>query len=223
MIDMTQERWRYTSDYIHRVFGQEEKDLAQFWVDVRAAGLPDIAISAEVGRLLAMLTSSTRGQLAIEVGTLGGYSARWIAKSLGPAGRLITVEREPKHADFARAQIAKAGLGERVEIRVGDALAVLPRLARQYARGSVDVIFLDADKAEYPEYFRILRPLLAVGGWLIADNALGSSSWWIDEESNPSRRGADELNRKVAEDTDFEAVGIPLRQGLLIARRMRAA
>ena len=175
----------------------------------------------DVARLLMMLTSMTRGRLAIEVGALAGYSGIWLARGLQPGGRLITIEFEPKHAEFAREQFEKAGVADRVEVRVGKALDVLPRLARDLAPASVDVVFLDAEKTEYPDYWRIVRPLIAVGGLILADNVLGSGDWWIDAEGNESRDAADRFSRLVANDRDLESVAVPLRQGVLIGRRVR--
>jgi caffeoyl-CoA O-methyltransferase len=82
-------------------------------------------------------------------------------------------------------------------------------------------VFLDAVKTEYPAYWEIVRPLIAVGGLIIADNVCGSSGWWIDVPGEPSREGADRFNRLVSSDADFEAVAFPMRQGLLIGKRMR--
>jgi len=121
--------------------------------EATAAGLPDIAVSADVGRLLMMLTSMTQARLALEVGTLGGYSGIWIARGLAEGGRLITIEREPNHAAFAQRQFERAAVDDRVEIRMGGALEVLPRLADELGPGSVDVVFIDAEKTEYCEYW----------------------------------------------------------------------
>jgi caffeoyl-CoA O-methyltransferase len=161
----------------------------------------------------------TRGRLAIEVGTLGGYSGIWLARGLRDGGRLITIEIDERHAAFAREQFQRAGLADRVEIRVGAALGILPELARNLAPGSVDVIFLDALKTEYAEYWTIMRPLIAPGGAVLADNALGSSEWWIDVAGHESREAADRFNRLVASDPEFDAVVVPLRQGVLFGRR----
>jgi len=219
MVDMTPERWAYTSRYLREVFGREDDNLAGLMDRARAAGLPDIAVSADVGRLLMILTSMTRGRLAIEVGTLAGYSGIWIARGLRDDGRLFTIESEPTHAAIARDEFERAGVAAKVEVREGAALDVLPQLAQMLGPGSVDVVFLDALKEEYPAYWRLVRPMIAPGGVIIADNALGSDSWWIDDEDHPSRRGADEFNRLVASDPAFEAVAFPLRQGLLVGRR----
>ena len=219
---MTPERWNFISEYAREVFGRQDDQLAHLMVEAVQAGLPDISVSSDVGRLLMMLTSMTPGRLAIELGTLAGYSGIWITRGLAPEGRLITIEKDPDHADFARRQFKRAGIGERVEIRVGAALDVLPRLADELGPESVDVVFLDAVKTEYPDYFRIARPLVVPGGLLLADNVYGTATTWIDQSNNPSIRGVDEFNRLVAADPGFEAVAVPIQDGVLLARRATA-
>ncbi len=219
MMEMTQRRWQYTVDYSREVFGRQDPQLAGLMAEAVRAGLPDIAVSPQTGRLLLILASTTRGKVAIEVGTLGGYSGIWIARGLAPDGRLITIDCDPRAAAFARKQFERAGVAGRIEQRSGQALDVLADLSRTLAPGSVDVVFLDAEKTEYPEYWRLARPLIARGGLILADNAFGSGTWWIDDVDNPSRRGADALSRLVAGDPDFEAVAVPVGQGLLIGRR----
>jgi predicted O-methyltransferase YrrM len=211
---MTPERWEFLNDYSQEVFGAEDDHLAGLMSEAIAAGMPDISVGADVGRLLMILTSMTRGRLAVEVGTLAGYSGIWITRGLRPEGRLITIEPEAMHADFARAQFERAGIGERVEIRRGTGIEVLGDLASELEPGSVDVMFLDALKNEYSDYFRIARSLIAVGGVVLADNVYGTGSGWIDQG-----HGSDPFNRLIAADPDFEAVAFPLRQGVLIARR----
>ncbi len=218
---MTPERWHYTSEYSREVFGRQDEHLAGLMTEAVAAGLPDISVGPDVGRLLMILTAMTPGRLALEVGTLGGYSAIWIARGLAEGGRLITIEREPATAAFARRQFERAGVADRVELREGAALEVLGGLAGEFDPGSVDVVFIDAEKTEYPDYWRAVRPLIAVGGVVAADNVYGTGASWIDQLQEPSRRAADRFNRLVAGDGDFEAVAVPLRQGVLIGRRMR--
>jgi caffeoyl-CoA O-methyltransferase len=220
MTEMTPERWNYTNEYSRGVFGRQDEHLASLMPAAVRLGLPDIAVSADVGRLLKILTAMTRGRLAIEVGTLGGYSGIWIARGLAPNGKLITIEPEDLHADFAVKQFQIAGVADRVELRRGTGLNVLAALAKELPAGSVDVVFLDAIKSEYPDYWQIVRPLIAVGGLIIADNVYGSGDWWIDDETNPTRKGADQFNRLMAGDSAFEAVAVPLRQGVLVGRRM---
>jgi caffeoyl-CoA O-methyltransferase len=218
-MEMTDQRWRYTSEYSREVFGWQDGHLAGLMAEATAAGLPDIAVSPDVGRLLMILTAMTRGRLALEVGTLGGYSGIWIARGLAEGGRLITIEREPGHAAFAQEQFERAGVSDRVELRIGAALEVLPRLAGELGPGSVDVVFIDAEKTEYTDYWLAVRPLVAVGGLVMADNVLGTGSSWIDQQDQPQPRAVDRFNRLVAGDDAFEAVAAPLRQGVLIARR----
>lgn len=219
-MDMNRERWAYIQEYSREVFGRQDAHLAGLMDEAVEAGLPNIAVSADVGRLLMILTSMTRGELAIELGTLGGYSGIWIARGLKPGGRLITIEPEAAHADFATVQFERAGVDDRLEIRRGAALDVLPKIARELDPNSVDVVFIDAVKSEYPDYWRMVRPLIARGGLVLADNVLGSGSWSIDDEAQPQRTAVDRFNRLVADDPDFEAVVVPLRNGVLVGRRI---
>jgi predicted O-methyltransferase YrrM len=220
-MDMSPARWEYTKRYTREVFGAQDDHLAGLMREAVAAGLPDIAVSPDVGRLLMMLTGVTRAQLVIEVGTLAGYSGIWLARGLAPGGRLITIESEPAHAEFARRQFERAGIADRVDLRLGRGLDILPTLARELKPGSVDVVFLDAIKSEYSDYWRIVRPLIAVGGLILADNVLGSGDWWIDAVGHEQRDAADRFNRIVASDPDFQSVAVPLREGVLIGRRVR--
>lgn len=216
---MTPRRWEFTERYSHEVFGEQDDHLAGLMAEAVEEGLPDIAVSPDVGRLLQILTAMTPANLALEVGTLGGYSGIWIGRGLRPGGRLITIEIDHGHAEFARRQFETAGLSGVVEVREGAALDVLPALATELPAGSVDLVFLDADKREYTDYFRLVRPLVAPGGLLVADNVYGAGGAWIDDTDHPYMRGADAFNRTVAADPEFEAVAVPLRAGVLIARR----
>ena len=211
---MTPERWKYLGRYSRDLFGSQDDHLATMMDEAVAAGLPDISVTADVGRLLMILTSLTPGRLAIEVGTLAGYSGIWIARGLSDTGRLITIEFEPKHAEFARRQFERAGVGSAVEVRVGAGIEILSGLGDELAPGSVDVVFLDAVKTEYSDYFKLARPLIAPGGLVLADNVYATGAGWVDEG-----HGTDEFNRLVASDPDFETVAVPLRQGIMIARR----
>lgn len=223
-MEMTQDRWQNTTAYLQEVFGQQDDQLETLMQRAAAAGLPEIAISSEVGRfleLIAGLTNAGRGpQVAIELGTLAGYSAIWLARALAPGGRLITVELEDKHADFARSEFKAAGLADSIRQVRGAALDVLPQLAREFGPASVDLAFLDAIKTEYLDYARLLKPMLKPGALLIADNALGAE-FWIDQPAgtSESRDAIDAFNRAMAADRDFVTAAVPIRQGLLIARR----
>lgn len=226
-MEMTSQRWEKTNAYLHGVFGRQDEQLATLMARAVEAGLPDIAVNAEVGHLLLMLTSLTNhgsgADAALEIGTLGGYSAIWIARGLAPGGRLITVEPEGLHADFAQREFERAGVGDRVEIRRETGIAAMEELLRNGKMETFDLIFLDAIKTEYPKYLELAKPLLKPGGVLVADNTLGGGDWWIDTApgENESRDAADVFNRAVAGDVDFMAACVPLREGLTIARKMR--
>jgi caffeoyl-CoA O-methyltransferase len=211
---MTPERWAFTEQYSKEVFGSEDEHLEGLMDRAVDAGLPPIAVSSDVGRLLKILVSLTEGRRALELGTLAGYSAIWIARGLHPDGMLTTIEYEPRHAAFARREIAAAGESDRVDIVEGAALEVVPGLAEQWDPESVDFVFIDAVKAEYVDYFLHVKPLVKKGGVLVADNVFGTGAGWIDEG-----HGTDAFNRLIADDDDFESVAIALREGVLVARR----
>ncbi len=244
---MTPSRWLATSEYLNAVFGDQERDLhstpkeaaiARTLIALpalaRNAGLPEIAISSDVGRLLSLLcmmaTPSSGGARVLEIGTLGGYSALWICRGIGPSGRLVTLESNPVHAAFARARFAEAGVSDQVELVEGLAMDRVDGVG-----GPFDVAFLDADKREYPTLAKRLKASIRVGGLLIADNALGSSRWWIDQAPGAaefdsseahsmavdSREAADRFNRMMGADADFEVACVPIREGVLIARKRR--
>lgn len=223
-MEMNAERWANTSRYLGEVFGRPDAHLSGLMERAVAAGLPSIAVSADVGRLLKLLASMTndgRGaRLAVEIGTLAGYSGIWIARGLGEHGRLVTVEMVPKHADFAQGEFERAGVADRVMIMRCGGLEAIERLARDGV--GVDFAFIDADKLEYPAYFEKLAPLMVRGGLLVADNVLGAGTWWIDDApgSNASRDAAERFSRMVASDHRFETVCVPIREGVLIARRV---
>ncbi|MCA9297413.1 MAG: class I SAM-dependent methyltransferase, partial [Phycisphaerales bacterium] len=179
---MTSERWDHTKAYLQDVFGRQDDHLASLMDRAREAGLPDIAITADVGRFIHLMAKTTRATLAVELGTLAGYSTIWLARAVD---RVITIEREPAHAAFARRMFEEAGVADRVEIRQGDARERLAEVVREV--GEIDVLFLDASKREYPEYLAIARDHIAPGGLILADNALGGD-WWIDDApGNPDR------------------------------------
>lgn len=220
-MEITPDRWRATGEYLDTVFGEQDDQLATLMPRAVAAGVPDIAVSPSVGRLLTLLGQLAGAHTIVEVGTLAGYSGIWLARGLAEGGRLITIEPEPAHADFAAAEFIAAGVADRVEIRRGYGLDVLPELVRTMGAGSVGLVFLDAIKTEYPDYLPYATELLRPGGLLVADNALGSGSWWIDAKPGESaeRDAADEFNRLVAASDEYEAACVPIREGVTIARK----
>jgi predicted O-methyltransferase YrrM len=136
-----------------------------------AAGLPAIAVSPPQGKMLTLLARMARARRILEIGTLGGYSTIWLARALPPEGRVVTLEIDPHHADVARANIAAAGLGQHVDIRVGPALDTLGAMAAA-GEAAFDFIFVDASKAESADYLRAVLPLSHPGTVLLFDNVV---------------------------------------------------
>src|SRR5262249_11880202 len=136
-----------------------------------AAGLPAIQVPPNVGKLLQLLARVRGAHTVLEVGTLGGYSAIWLARALPAGGRLVTLESDPRHAEAARANVARAGLADVVELRHGRALETLPQLAVE-GRGPFDLIFIDADKRSCPEYFEWALKLSRRGSLITVDNVV---------------------------------------------------
>ncbi len=137
----------------------------------QAAGIPAINIEPNQGMLLQILARMCGARSILEIGTLGGYSTIWLGRALPPDGRLVTLEYEPRHAEVARANIARAGLDGIVEVRVGRAVETLPMLEAEGA-GPFDLIFIDADKPSNPDYFAWALRLSRPGGVIVIDNVV---------------------------------------------------
>jgi predicted O-methyltransferase YrrM len=200
-------------DYIVGLFGAEDELLASLREEADRTGLPPIAISADEGRLLQVLLTSTNARRVLEVGTLGGYSAICMARALPPGGRLLSIEINDQHADFARRYIERAGLGDRVDVRVGRALDVLPALDGE----RFDAMFLDADKEPLPTYFEWALRLVRPGGLIIGDNALWGGRAYDGDEPDDKTRGVREFNRRMATDSRVLGIIVPTHDGVAIA------
>jgi predicted O-methyltransferase YrrM len=199
-----------TSDYLAALFAPEDATLLALREEADRSGLPPISISPDEGRLLQVLLRAVGARRILEVGTLGGYSAIWMARALPPDGRLLTLEIEPKHAEFARRHIARAGVADRVEVRVGRALDLLPALDGE----QFDAVFLDADKEPLPTYFDWALRLLRPGGVLIADNALWGGRVLDDRVDDDATRAVREFNRRLATDPRVTGIVVPTHDGV---------
>jgi predicted O-methyltransferase YrrM len=165
------ELWSAVDRYITELLLPEASALESALRAGEAAGLPPIAVTPNQGKLLELLARAHGARTILELGTLGGYSTIWLARALPEDGRLITLEAEPRYAQVARANIAQAGFGAIVELRVGKALATLPELLAEDA-GPFDLIFIDADKENYPGYFEWSLKLSRPGTLIIGDNVV---------------------------------------------------
>jgi predicted O-methyltransferase YrrM len=184
---MTQELWNAVDRYICDQLLDDDPALNAALAASDAAGLPPIAVTANQGRMLELLVRIHRAQRVLELGTLGGYSTIWLARGLPPDGSLVTLEANPHYAEVARANIAAAGHGETVEMRIGPALETLPALVD--AGASFDLIFIDADKQNYPGYLEWSLKLSHPGTLIIGDNVVRDGAIVADDEDPRSADG----------------------------------
>ena len=185
---MSQEQWTAVDRYIADLFVASDPALDAALADSDAAGLPAINVSPVQGKLLHLLVRLQGARNILEIGTLGGYSAIWLARALPAGGRLITLEANPKHAEVARANISRAGLAQVVELRLGKALDTLPQLAQEN-RGPFDLIFIDADKPGYPDYLPWALKLSRPGSLIIADNVVRKGGVADSANADPNVQG----------------------------------
>jgi caffeoyl-CoA O-methyltransferase len=157
--------------YISNLLAHEDDALLAATKSLEEAGMPAISVSPNQGKLLQILALLCNAKNILELGTLAGYSTIWMARALPKEGQLITLEADPKHAAVAQKNIERAGLASQVDIRVGKALDVLPQLYEEKA-GPFDMIFIDADKPPYAEYFQWALRLSRPGTLIIADNVI---------------------------------------------------
>ncbi|MDE3231407.1 MAG: O-methyltransferase, partial [Chloroflexota bacterium] len=168
---MTQDQWTAVDHYFDGLFAPPDAALDAALQATRDAGMPLINVAPNQGALLHILARLAGARKILEIGTLGGYSAIWLARALSAGGRMISLEVSPKHAEVARANLARAGLAEVVEVRVGSAHDALPQLAAEGA-GPFDLVFIDADKVSTPDYLTWALRLTQPGSLIIIDNVV---------------------------------------------------
>jgi len=168
---MTQKVWEAVDKYFDKLLIPQDSALEDALKAAKAAKLPAIQVSSVEGKLLHLLARILGARDILEIGTLGGYSTIWMARALPEGGRIITLEADPKHAEVARKNFARAGVESKVELRLGKALDTLPQVAAD-ARGRFDMIFIDANKSNMPEYFEWSLKLARKGSVIIADNVV---------------------------------------------------
>ncbi|HEY1447021.1 MAG TPA: O-methyltransferase [Caulobacteraceae bacterium] len=208
--------------YIDGLFAPEDDALAAAMAASKAAGLPAIQISAGQGKLLYLLARMIGARRILELGTLGGYSAIWLARALPDDGRMVTLEFSPRHAEVAKANIARAGLSAKVEVVTGAALDTLPGVM-EAADAPFDLVFLDADKVNYPHYFAHIMGGVRSGSLVLGDNVIRGGAVLHAEAGDASAKATAAFNRMVAKDDRLEAVilqqvGVKGHDGLAIAR-----
>ena len=217
--DDTRELLREIDTYIEDLFVPPDEVLEAALRDSRRAGLPGINVSPNEGKLLQLLTGIAGARRILEIGTLGGYSAIHLARALPDDGTLISLEIDEHHAEVARNNVARAGLSERVEIRVGDAHELLAALIED-DEGPFDVVFIDADKESYPAYLEASLRLVREGSLILGDNTIRGGT--VLDPQDATARATREFNERIARDPNLSGIVLPLIRevidGLTIAR-----
>ena len=181
----------------------------------KAAGLPEIAIAPEQASLIQVLLRASGAREVVEVGTLGGYSAIWMARALPEGGRVRTIEVSERHARFAREWIARSDVAGRIEVHVGRGVDVLPR----FAAGSADAAFLDADKVSYPDYLRECLRIVRRGGLILVDNAFAFGQLLEEGAEDGDVEAVRAFNDLMARSEELQGVIVPLGDGMWVAVR----
>ena len=173
-----------------------------------AADMPSIEVSAQSGKLLYLLAAATGAHRVLEIGTLGGYSTIWLARGVGESGRVVTLEYEPKHAEVARANLARAGVEDRVEIVVGAALDTLPQLASRPDHEPFDLVFIDADKENNTSYVQWAIDLGRSGSMILVDNVVRYGRVLAPAADDAQAQGVVDMLHLMSEHPRLDAAAI---------------
>jgi predicted O-methyltransferase YrrM len=206
-MEIKSEVWTAVDDYINSQLAPSDPVLEAALNASAAAGLPEIAVTPSQGKLLHLLARSQNARHILEIGTLGAYSTIWLARALPADGQLITLEFSPKHAEVARANIARAGLSDKVELREGPALETLPELAVEGV-APFDLIFIDADKENNANYFTWALRLSRPGSLIFIDNVIRDGAVADATSTDPMVQGVRRLNELLAKETRVIATTI---------------
>jgi len=219
---MAEDQWVAVEQYFSKSLLLNDPTLESALATSEKAGLPAISVSPTQGKLLQMLAQMLGARAILEIGTLGGYSTIWMARGMSPGGHLITLEVDPSHAAVAQQNLSSAGLQEVVEVKVGNALETLPRLAAD-RHGPFDLIFIDADKQNIPAYFEWALKLSRPGTVIVVDNVVRDGAVIDADSSDESVQGVRRFIEQVAANrrvsgTAIQTVGIKGYDGFAIVR-----
>lgn len=201
---MSQETWTAVDDYVAGLLAPHDEALEVALRASEEAGLPAIQVSPAQGKLLYLLAKSIDAQQILEFGTLGGYSTIWLGRAVSAGGRLITLEAEPHNAEVADRNIAGAGLGDVVDLRVGPALDQLPQLEAEGV-GPFDLTFIDADKIHTPDYFAWALNRSRPGSLIISDNVVRFGRLADPDSDDPTIPAQRRLHEMLAAEPRVEA------------------
>jgi predicted O-methyltransferase YrrM len=218
---MSQELWTSVDRYITKTLIPADPVLDAALTASAEAGLPPIAVAPNQGKWLMILARAIGVRSILEMGSLGGYSTIWLARALPANGRMITLEADPRHAEVAQSNITRAGLADKVEIRLGKALETLPELAAE-GNAPFDLIFIDADKENYPGYLEWALRLSRPGSLIIGDNVVRDGKVIDAADPDPAIKGVRRMNEIIASDprlyaTAIQTVGSKGYDGFMIA------
>ena len=194
-------------NYVTSLFAADDAALLATRAEMQREGLPGINVSACEGKLLHVLALMSGAKRVLEIGTLGGYSATWLARALPEDGKLISLELDPHHADVARRNLEQAGLTPKVEVRVGPALESLAKMEAE-GEAPFDLVFIDADKDGYVDYLKKAVPLTREGGLILGDNTLPDAVLTPTADSGTKR-----YNAAVAAHPDLVSIIVPVLRG----------
>lgn len=208
-------------EFINHLFVKEDEALLQTKQSIIDQNLPQISISENQGKFLHILAKLNHPKKILEIGTLGGYSTIWLARALTKGGEMISLEVDPDHADVAMKNISKAALAHAVTIRVGNALEELPKMEKESA-GPFDVIFIDADKEPYAEYFEWALKLSKPGTLIIADNVVREGKILEENSDDTNVTGVKRFiqllaNTRQVTATIIQTIGSKYHDGIALA------
>jgi predicted O-methyltransferase YrrM len=214
--------WNDVDDHFTSLLAPADEILAAALHDSDAAGLPPINVAPNHGKLLRLIAEIQGARRILEIGTLGGYSTIWMGRALPADGRLITLEYDPRHAEVARANLARAGLDKIAEVRVGPALETLPKLADENPE-PFDLVFIDADKVNNPHYIEWAVRLTRPGSVIVLDNVVRGGAVIDGSSTDPSVLGTRAALELIASHpklngTALQTVGIKGYDGFALAR-----
>lgn len=218
---MSIEQWSSVDGYIVDALVPPDPVLEAALAASDRAGLPSIHVSANQGKLLHLLAKLKGSRSILELGTLAGYSTIWLGRALLPGGKLVTLELDPKHAEVARDNVARAGLSDAVTVRVGKALDSLEALVAEGA-GPFDFVFIDADKQNIPAYFQQVLKLTAKGSVIVVDNVVRKGALADPKSTDPNVLGVQRFHQslrglKAVEATTIQTVGSKGYDGFTLA------
>ncbi|MEV5596428.1 O-methyltransferase [Streptomyces sp. NPDC052496] len=219
---MSQQRWNTVDEYFNSLLAPDDEALHAALRDSEAAGLPHISVTPTQGKLLHLLARIQGARRILEIGTLGGYSTIWLARALPADGHLVSLEYNATHAAVARANLERAGLAERTEIRVAPALDSLAKLVAERAE-PFDLVFVDADKPNNPHYLERALELTRPGSLIIGDNVVRGGDVADADSTDPTVRGIRRFLELIAENprlsaTAVQTVGSKGYDGFALAR-----